>query len=897
MANQFVQLWRRLLFYVRRNRFDRELEEEMNFHLEMKAGENLVAGMSAEEARYASQRQFGNRAILRESSREMWAARALDMLAQDLRYGARTLWRRKGFTAAAALTLSIGVGANATIFSAVYAVLLKPLPYAEPNQIYSINVVPPVRREQIENLPPRIQDFLEWRGAETSFSSIAALTPAEWNLTGDGEAERVGGARISANFFSLLGVPLAQGRAFASEEEQPGKDRVAVISDGLWRRRYGADPTLVGRSINLNGQSHLVVGIAPATLLVPTVDILHPLLRFSPRIDVWKPIAPTPTELQEENWDMALLARLKSGETLEHGRLQLQTLHNNLNRKLAPDFKLELLIRLTPIREIYSGKARLPLLFVLGASALLLLIACVNIANLFLARVTSRAGEFAVRIALGAGRARLMSQMLTESVLLALVGGVLGALFAAYGTHFLAVYGPDDVRLLASSQLNGVVLLFSAVTSLVAGAISGLIPARHAYRQGAAIGLQEGAKTAIGGIRSRRTQRILVGIEMALGTALLASSGLLLHSYVKVMGADRGYGIERVLAATLTPSGQRYSTGEQKNLYYRGLIESIRSLPGVTAAGAISELPASTGIAGANQTIFHATDTNFERVVLQRPVALIRSVTPGYFAASGSALRAGRFITEQDQTPVAVLSESLAKRLWPGEPLTAVIEHTFREGDVAGPVITVKGIVQDVRPAALDRELFPQIYRPHHQRQNGRMTLVMKTFQDPGTLAANVRAEIKKIDPNVPITAMQTMQEIISASVAQRRFQLILTSLFALAALALGVVGVYGVVSYSVACRTREIGLRIALGAMRSDVLRWVLADGMRPVLIGLVIGLSGAVFIGRALRGFLFGITFTDPWSLGVVGLILLAASGLACYLPARRAAGMDPMVALRQD
>jgi predicted permease len=881
--------------WLRRRRWEGQMDTELRYHLESQIREYVSQGMCHQEAQRRARREFGALELAKDECRDVMPLQWLDYLWRDLCLAVRSLRKSPGFAAAAIVTLALGIGANTAIFSVVYSVLLKPLPYSEPEQIYSVEAVIPEIRDQLASLPVRIQDYLEWRKADTVFSAVAALTPAEWNLTGDGEPERLGGARVSTNFFTFLGVPIAHGRGFVQDEEQPGRDKVVVISDALWRRRYGSDPGLIGNSINLNGESHLVVGIAPPRLLAPTGTLLHPMLSFAPRIDLWRPLAPTKNELQGESWNHGLLVRLKPGGSAEQGRHQLQALLNASIRAQAPDLKTDLITRLVPIREIYSGKARLRLLLILGASALLLLVACTNIANLFLARVASRSSEFAIRIALGAGRARLVAQMLSESAILAMAGGAAGAIAGYYGAGALAAYGPDDVRVMAGSHLNLPILLFAAVTSLLTGFACGIFPAWQAYRKDVAASLQEGVRTSSGGGRAIAFRQILVGVEMAFGTALLASAGLLLHSFIKVMRADRGYEVERVLATELTLSGPRYSSGQQRAAFYRELSGRIRALPGILAAGAISDLPAAGG-SSTTQAVFYATDIN-QNVVLQRPQAGIRSATPGYFAASGSALRAGRFFAEQDQTPAAMISESLAKRLWPGEALPRVIGRTIRNGDVTSPLITVAGVVEDVRPGAADRELPPQIYRPHHQRSSGRMALVARTSQAPATLAAAIRTEIRNMDPNLPVPSIRTMREIVSTSVEQRRFQMALTSLFALVALILGAVGVYGVVSYSVACRTRDIGLRIALGAMRGDISKWVLSNGMRPVVIGLATGLCGAAVIARALRSLLFGIDPIDFISLSAVALILLLTSGLACYLPARRAARLDPMAALRHD
>jgi len=819
------------------------------------------------------------------------AENLFDHFYRDARGVARVLRRRPGFTIAVILTFALGVGTNTAVFSVVYATLLKPLPYPEAEQIYSVEVVVP---ERSLNLPGRIQDYLEWRKASTAFSAVAALRPGVWNLTGNGEPERIGGALVSANFFEFLLVPPALGRGFASEEETPGADRVVVISDALWRRRYGADPNLIGRTIELNGQNHIVVGIAAPSLLVPTGTQLHSALSFAPRVDIWKPIAPTKAELEEENWNTGVLVRLKSAERAERGRRQLEAMLNASVRARAPDIKISLLLRLVPIREVYSGKFRLRLLLVFAASTILLLTACVTLANLLLARFADRTSEFAIRAALGAGRIRLLAQVLVENTTLAIVGGLVGAAVAYSTAGLLAVYDPAAEKLLGDSALNLPVLLFALMIALLTGVVCGAVPAWLASRADAAQALKEGGGS-VSGRRAARFQFTSVSIQIALGTALLTTAGLLLHSFVRLSRVDRGYEVERALALDFTLPGRSYQTTEQRVGFYRQLTENIRGLPGVEGVGAVSDLPA-MGVSG-SQTIFYETDTDFQSVALQRPVAGQRSATPGYFAASSTALKAGRFFTEQDQTPVAVISESLAKRLWPDAPLPSVIGRAIREGSVTGPLTVIVGVVGDVQLGSVERELLPQLYRPHHQRDSGRMSVVVRTSGEPAGLASAIRSEVRKLAPNLPIAAMRSVKEIVSASIAQRRFEMLLTSAFAVVAMLLGVIGVYGVVSYSVANRARDIGLRMAMGATPHEVSRWVLIHGLRPVFIGAFVGLCGAMIIGTTLRNLLFAVAPTDPLALAAVALILLCASTLACYLPARRAAGLNPADLLRNQ
>jgi putative ABC transport system permease protein len=871
------------------------MDAELRFHLDQQIQDYIDRGMTRAEAERLARQEFGTIDLAKDECRDQRSSEWLHHILRDVRNACRSLRKSPGFAAAAVLTLALGIGANTAIFSLIYSVLLKPLPYPGPDRIFSVETLLP-RQNQLASFPMRVQDYLEWRKADTAFESIAALTPAQWNLTGDGEPERLGGALVSTNFFTFLGGSPQRGRGFSVEDEV-GKQNAVIISDSLWRRRYSGDPAVIGRTILLNAVPHVVIGVAPASLLVPTGAQLHPTLAFGPRIDVWKPIAPTNEELQGENWNYGILVRVRKSESAERGRQQLQAMLTRSIQAAVPTFKDDLPVRLVPIREIYSSKIRLRLLLIFAASGLLLLTACTNIANLFLARAAGRATELATRIALGASRARIVSHLMTESLLLAILGGAVGAWAAASGVSLVAAYGPAELGILSASTLNFAALWFTLGLSIATGVVCGALPALRLWGKDAAAAMQEATRSAFAGRSMTRIRQMLVAVEMALGAALLASAGLLLHSFMNVMGADRGYSVERILSVDLGLFDARYAPGPRRVTFFRELTERVQALPGVQAAGAIGGLPVNSGAAVGTQTIFYVTDRNPPAVALQRPVALIRSVTPGYFAASGATLLAGRFFGETEPVPAAIISESLAKRFWPGETMTAIIGHVFRHGDFNGLPVTVAGIVRDTRPGALDRDLPPEVYRPQSQRAGGAMSLVVKTTQEPAALASAVRAEIRKMDPNLPIPAIRTMREILSQTVAERRFQMMMILLFALAALCLGGIGIYGVVSYSVACRTRDIGLRIALGALRGDVMRWVFGIGLRPVLVGLAVGLFAAIMIGRALRSVLYGITATDPVSLGAVAIVLLATAALACYLPARRAARLDPMMALRHE
>jgi putative ABC transport system permease protein len=887
----------RLPFVAARRRYDADAASELETHVAMLTERYERAGLPPGEARIAARRQLGNLTQVREEIYRMNSIGWLGATGMDLRYAVRMVTRNPGFSAVAIATLALGIGANTAIVNVAYAVLLKPLPYAHPGELYSAQIVIPERQAQFASIPASVQAFQAWRDAPTVLGGVAALRPWECTLTGDGEPERVGGARVSSNFFSLLGVPVAQGRGFSVEEEREGHERVVVISDALWRRRYAADRGLVGQSITINGAPHLVVGIAPPSLLVPTGSHLHAQVPFAPRVDIWKPIAPTKAELAGESWDHGVLVRVPAGSSVEQGRQQLEASLQALIREHAPGATTKPLVELVPAREIYAGRFRLRLLLILGASVLLLLTACVSLANLLLARAATRTTEFATRIALGAGRTRLVSVTLVEALLLTTISGLAGVGLAYAGARAMQAVLGDGLLPLGGVTIDAPMLLIASSTSLVTALACGAFPAWQAYRAAPASQLHDAGRTSVGGRRADRTRRALVGLEMALATALVASAALLLHSFIKVMNADRGYEIEGLLTADLSLSGARYAPAPARTLFYQQLTDRVRALPSVRAAGAVSDLPAVAAETGASRTIFHPDDRDFQRLVMMRPVAMIRAVTTGYFAASGTPLRAGRLLASEEPIEVAVISQSLAARLWPSEGALDIIGHQFRQGRVDGPLITVVGLVGDARPGAVERDAPPVIYRPYEQWSSGSMTLLVRGDGDPAALAPAVRTVVRGMDPNLPILSLRTMREVVASAVAERRLQMILTSMFAAVALLLGSIGLYGVVSHAVACRTREIGLRLALGSPRARVMRSVFAHGLPPVAAGLVAGVLSAVAAATALRSLLFGIVPLDPLSFAAVAVVLLLTSALACYVPARRAASLDPLTALRHE
>jgi putative ABC transport system permease protein len=887
MLNRLLETWRRLLFYLRRDRFDHELEEEMRFHLELKAGANLASGMASEEARYASQRQFGNRTLLREVSREMWSFRSIETLVQDLRYGARMLLKHKGITAVAVLTLALGIGANSAIFSVVNSVLLRELPYREPERLVAVfteYVIPQVGARKSFLFTGA--DFRDLRDQNQSFEQAAAYSGLNFNLTGSGEPEALAGVRATANLFATLGIEPRHGRAFLPEEDRPGNNRVVILSDELWRRRFGSDPKIVGQTIILNNEPYAVIGVAPPDFRFPPKDSFYSLSA----VDFYTPLALPPEEWNNRGpGRYTVIARLKSGFRIEQAQSDVVSLAKRLEERY-PNTNRYKSVQLVPFHQQVVGKVETALLALLGAAGFVLLIACVNVANLLLARATARQKEIAIRAALGAGRWRVVRQLLTESILLAILAGALASLLAFWCVDLLRRVVPEDFPRAAEISVDLRVLGFTLAVSLLTGIAFGLIPALQGSRTDLNETLKEGGRSSGGRARSR-LGGVFVVSEVALALLLLVGAGLMLRSFIRLMNVDPGFDPHNVLAIAIRPPETKYNSAQQA-AFSQQLLERVRALPGVRSAGVV--FPPLW--VWENTSGFRIEGEPPPPPSVSRRISN-RVVSPDYFKTLNIQLLKGRVIDENDgpnKPPVVVINETLARRYWPnsnpiGQRIFSGEDTTWRE---------IVGVVRDARYNSLDTEAGGQVYAPFdlYAGVNYR-TLVVRADGDPLGLVPAVLAEIKAIDKDQPISSIHTMEEMMAKSVSQRRFNMLLLAIFAGVALLMAVVGIYGVMSYSVGQRTHEIGLRMALGANTADVLRLLLGQGMKLVVMGMAIGLAAAIALTRLISSLLFDVHATDPATFVAISLLLALVALLACYVPARRAAKVDPVVALRLE
>jgi putative ABC transport system permease protein len=862
---------------LRRSQAERELDDELRHHIERQTEQNIRLGMSPEDARYAAQRAFGGVEQAKERSRDSRGVRWFEELWQDLRYGARMLAKNPGFTLIAVLTLALGIGANTAIFSVVNAVLLRPLPYPEPDQLSWVWL--DNRREGIHEDITSFPNFVDWRDQNQVFQGLAGVNGWAPSLTGMGEPEELRGASVSANFFALMDVNPMLGRGFLPAEEEDGHDQVVVISHGLWQRRFGGALNVINQTLNLSGRGYTVVGIMP------------PGFQFPTKAELWKPLAPTAQTRAARNslW-LQVFGRIKSGVTRAQAQAEMDVIARRLEEQY-PGVNRGFGINVVPMHEQLVGKARPALMVLLAAVACVLLIACANVANMLLSRAAARQREIAVRAALGASRWRIVRQLLTESVLVAVLGGVLGLLLAVWGLELLRALGPADLPRLENIGVDGRALAFTLTLSFLTGLVFGLAPALQTAKLGLNEILKEAGQSKAGGHRLRK---LLVVSEITLALVLLIGGGLMIRSSWLLQQVEPGFNPERLLTARLSLPRSRYPEGPQVIAFYQQVSERLATQPGVLAVGATSSVMMEKMHQAGRFTI----EGRPVEPQAQRPELPYDAVTPGYFKTMGIPFVKGREFTEQDtgQVPVTIINETMARRFWPGEdPLGK--RFKFGNLDSNNPWLTIVGVAHDVKRLGLDTPVRIECYVPHRQLPTRSMELVMRTTASPLTMSRPVRAAVWTLDKDLPITKLLTIENVLRETVAPRHFNMLLLGLFAAVALFLAAVGIYGVMSYVVTQRTREIGIRMALGAQSRDVLNLVIGQGMKLTLIGVLIGSGGALALTRLMKTLLFGVSATDPLTYLVIALLLMLVALLACWIPAWRATKVDPLVALKYE
>ncbi len=804
-------------------------------------------------------------------------------LLQDIRFALRQLRSRPGFSATVVLILAFGIGANTAIFTLIHALLLRPLPYHEPERLVILSERSPV----LDEMSVAYLNFLDWREQNQAFEGMTATRYQNYNWTSGERPERVQAAQTSADMFSVLGVQPLLGRGYRAADDRPGADPVAVLSYAFWQTRLGGDPAVLERNLTLDGQNYTVVGVMPASFRFPP---------FFQQVDLWVPLGLRADDMQQRgnHPGIYVIARLKPGVASEQARADMDLIARRLSQ-LYPDTNANNGVQAMSLHKRITRDFRPALLTLWAAVGLVLLIACANVANLLLARGAARRQEIAVRAALGAGRARLLRQLLTESILLALVAGLLGALLAIAATDLLIALLPTNAPGMADQvRIDPQVLLFTAVVALLTGLLFGIFPAVQVSGTKLQSALKEGAKSLGGGFRRHALRKILVVAEVALAVVLLIGAGLMLRSFWMLSGANPGFDPENVLTLEISLPSDKYSEPRQRADFFRRLLDRVGSLAGVEAAGV------STPLLGGWQTSFYVEGTPVPPPG-EGHLTDIGYVSPDYLRAMRIPLLRGRYFTPQDREDaplVAIVDETFAKKYWPdGDPIGKRLKTgaSIPSGDQ--PWRVVVGVVGHVKNYGITEDSRIETYLPYYQDTPPTVTLALRTVGDPENLAAAVRHEVSQLDPEQPIHSVQTMEQYMANAVANRRAAMLLLTLFAAVALLLASIGIYGVLAYSVSQSTHEIGIRMALGALPGDVLGWVFGHGFRLIALGLVLGLGAALALSRLISSQLFGVRENDPLTFGAVALLLAAVASLACYWPARRATRVDPMLSLRYE
>jgi putative ABC transport system permease protein len=886
-------MFRKLSSYVRallhKDKVERDMDQELRFHLEMEIEGNVRRGMSLPEARREALLRFGGVEKFKEECREVRGAPLIESLLQDVRYGARILFRNPGFTVVAVLTLGLGIGANTAIFSVIYGVLLRPLPYKDGNQLVIVEQQAPLAH--VLNVPFSVKEVQDYREQNQTLDAVVEHHSMSFTLLGGQEPQRVQTGVVSANFFDVLGVKPLLGRTFVEGDDEHGSDAVIVLSYQYWRQSHGGDPSIIGRTFQMNNRPHTVIGVLP------------PIPQYPNEQDVYMPTSHCPTRSSEQFMSnrnarmMSVFGRLKPGVPVAQAQADLSTLASNLQNQYPDSYPANrgYAASVVPLQEELTRRAKPTFLILLGTAGLVLLIACANVANLTLARLMRREREMAIRAALGAGRGRLIRQLLTESVLLSFAGGVLGLVLAAGGLQLLVSFAARFTTRASEVRIDGFVLLFTLLVSVATGLIFGLMPAFSSDKTLTG-SLKEGGGRSSAGLKRQRVRNLLIVAQVGVSFILLIWAGLMLRSLIKLQHVNPGFDPERVLAMRISPNWSKYNTNEETLALLLRILDKARSEPGVLSAALGSTFPL-------NQ--LGITNGPFNRgfQIEGRPIpdgellpqADFRTASTDYFETVRQPLVRGRTFIEgdKDKAPlVAVINQSTGRHRWGDEdPIGRRV--SFDRGQTW---LTVIGVVGDVRQYGLDREPADEIYIPLAQAQFGG-NLLVRTAADPMSIAKLMREAVYEVDSDTAVDRVQTLDQVRSDAVASPRLTAILLAMFAGLALVITAAGIAGVMALSVNQRTHELGVRLALGATPGKVLRMVMRQGMSFVLVGLSVGLVGALLLGRLMSSLLFAVEPTDPITFLAVALVLIAVAAGACFVPARRVTSIDPMLALRSE
>ena len=880
-----MKFWRRPFS---RKSWEVDMSEELRFHVEQQTAANLAAGMTPQEARRQAVLQFGAVEGVKDGCREQRRGFWLETLRADARYALRMLRKNPGFSAVAILTLALGIGANTAIFSVLDAVVLKPLPYSQADRLSLIWTDLKIAGQT--RAPFSGPDMIDMSKRSRLLQDVGAIWVGNAALTGTGEPEQIKLGFVTANFLSILGVPPGQGRFFNAQDDVQGAAPAIILSDGLWRRRYGANPQILGQSVKLNGQAVIVVGVMPASFrLIFPGDASVP-----PDVQAWIPfgedLAGEPRDLNY----LRVIARLRPGATIPQVQEELHSIAAQLRADFLEDSKQGVDFQALSFQQDTTREIRPAVLALFAGVGLVLLIACVNVANLLLSRASLREREIALRAALGASRSRIVRQLLTESLLLSVLGGVAGLLFGWWGMHWLLALRPKTLVLLDSVSFNFAVLGYAFAVSLLAGLLFGVAPAAESSRANLVDTLKAATKNIVAG--KNRSRAALVACEVALGFVLLIGSGLMIRTFFQLLNVDTGFRADHLLTFQLAPSYNHYPNDGDRARFFQQLRKNVLALPGVESVGGVSHLPLDDYPNWYSFYWREGAPPQDQNTLL----ADHRAITPGYFNALGVPVVAGREFEDSDDAAhrrVVVVDESLANRAWPNQSALGkqLNVETFSNGNFKRAPADVVGVVKHVKYLQLTDDGRPQVYLPYGQSAREKLAIAVRVTSDPLSLVGPIRAEVAKVDGDLPLSKVRLMDDFVRQARAGTRFTMLLAAALAVLALMLASIGIYGVTSYAVAHRRNEIGIRMALGAQQRDIMQLVLGQGMGSVIAGVLLGVVLSWLLTPMLVSLLYGVRPTDLLTCAAVAVFLSAVGLLACFIPARRAMRVDPLVALR--